>query len=81
MSTKENEPVTPQKLQVNDTFWMPYGFVYLRFRVHKVGTDCVMAHSLKWCKSDCIKIGFDEMERIGFVYQNRISKLRAFFLL
>jgi hypothetical protein len=80
MSTKGNDVVTPEKLQINDTFWMKYGSNYLRFRVHTLGTDYVMAHGLKWCKSSCVRIGFNEMERRGFIYQNRISKLRAFFL-
>lgn len=72
--------ISPSELQVNDLFYMKYGFHKLKFRVKVILEDGgLLAHPLNWLKSSSVFIPFSEKEEIH--YAGRISKLRSWFLL
>ena len=81
MKTKaEGKKIHITDLQVNDLFYMTYGFNKVKFRVKVVFEDeGLEAHSLKWCSSNSILIPFTESKKIH--YAGRMSKLRSWFLL
>lgn len=67
------------QLKKNDLFYMDYGFQTLKFRVLFASSsgDLILAHSLKWCYKDSMKIDQDAK----IYYAGKISKFRAFFLI
>ena len=72
--------ISPTELQVNDLFYMSYGFDKVKFRVNGIlEDDGLLAHSVNWCKIDSILIPFSESKKIH--YAGRMSKLRSWLLL
>lgn len=76
-----NKDKTPEELEVNDTFYIKYGFNHIKFRVHRKLKDGVWAHHLGWLKKDSIPLSCNELRASGYMYSGKMSKLRAFFLL
>lgn len=73
--------ITCKRLEINDTFYIYYGYGFKRFRVHRVLGKGYLIHRLVWCKSDSIFMTYKEIETSKYEYYNKISKFRAFFLL
>ena len=66
-------------LQVNDLFYMTYGFDKVKFRVTATfENEGILAHSLEWMKLNAILIPFSESRQI--YYAGRMSKIRSWFL-
>lgn len=69
-----------EDLQINDLFYMDYGFEKIIFRVHKILQDeGILAHSVKWCKGDSIVVKFNTDRNIH--YAGKLSRIRAWMMI
>jgi len=77
---RKGQKVSLKELVVNDLFYMTYGLGKVKFRVHKIfEDDGVLAHSVNWCKADCIFIPHDT--QLAIHYAGRMSKIRGLLML
>ena len=79
---KVGYPVSISDLEKNDLFWMEYGSRILKFRVHRVFYEYgLLAHSVKWMKSDSILIPFEGFNGEKCIYAGKMSKLVSWLML
>lgn len=82
MESKEiGYPIKLEDLEVNDLFYMDFGWSTLKWRVHVKLQGDVIAHSIDWCKDNGIRIKPELRDGRDMFYAGKISKLRAFFML
>lgn len=70
---KEGQLVKPKDLEVDDMFWMTFGYSKVKFRVlKKLEDECLITCFVNGLKSDTKTVYYDTKEKIH--YAGRKSK-------